>query len=132
MFDIPSTSVYTLSMGDEGMREMVNVRCGWCERDMGKKEGPEGKTSDGICVVCLCGQMDLSPSKWLLLVSIELDNLDADMSKPKDFSYNMAEEELRRLAGERNRPTVDEADPTIPESRRPLFGFGMQFADGLN
>ena len=49
-----------------------------------------------------------------------------------DWKYPMAENELRRLSGERNLPTFQEADPRIPVDARPLFGFARQYADGCN
>ena len=58
--------------------------------------------------------------------------LGNDTSKPMDWRYPMAEDELRRLSGERNLPTFQEADPRIPVDARPLFGFARQYADGCN
>lgn len=111
---------------------MMTVKCSWCNRDMGVKDGPNGVTH-GICIGCVQSEGHyLSPSQWILLVSIELDQLGNDTSKPMDWKYPMAENELRRLSGERNLPTFQEADPRIPVDARPLFGFARQYADGCN
>jgi len=32
---------------------MMDVVCAYCKKDMGRKEGPEGRVSHGICEACL-------------------------------------------------------------------------------